>query len=236
MFRVAVPAAVIAIVLVGDAAAQKVRHTAVFEVTRKDGKVDHIAIHVRATGDDYLVDRFVDDDGALAHEAEAFAGAYGSPGCTLSGSGRSCRATCAFAENARPFTRLRHRTADGQITTLWPVGKERSAGGALKFYAGASSASSKAGDCISPDGRFISLYGYPAPYDSEQGKRPGIYALSANLPAVPFLGVSSAKTYGEDRYFLFAGWKAGKGHRLLFNWGGDDGTGKPIDDQALPRR
>jgi hypothetical protein len=210
------------------------KQTATFTVKMRNGAVDRIMIHVTATGDDYLIDGFVDDDSAIIKESSAFSGAYGYPGCTVSGGDRRCRTTCAFAENARPFTHVRRRAANGRFATLWPLGTERSLGRALKFYAGASSASSDSGDCISPDGRFISLFGYPAPYETERDQIPGIYALSANLPAMPFRGASSGKTYGEDRYFLFAGWQAGKSHTLRFNWGGDDGTGKPTEDEALP--
>lgn len=215
------------------ALAEERTQRATFAVTFAGGKVDRIAIHVPATGRDYLVDRFVEDATAIAREAASFRMGFTSPGCTSGTPDRECRRSCAFAENARPFMRLRRRTADGRLATIWPVGKARADGGALKFYAGASSASSRAGDCVSPDGRFISLYIHPAPFDGDRGKSPAIAALKPDLPAVPFQGVASGKTYGEDRYFDFAGWKPGEPHTLRFSWGGDDGSG--VDDEALPR-
>lgn len=208
--------------------------TAIFDVVVKDGKVDHIAIRVSATGEEYLINRFVDDDKEALQEAQAFRHGYASPGCAVTGANQECRSTCAWAENARPFTRVWRRTVGGRWQVLWPVGSERTDGRAFKFYAGASSKSSNDGDCISPDGRFVSLYGYSEPYQSGPGKFPGIYALAKRLPAVPFKGASSHKSYGEDRYFDFAGWKSGLPHTLLFNWGGDDGNGSPITDEAVP--
>ena len=234
--RLAALAALTCAGLTAPAAAGPSSRTATFDITMKDGRVERIAIHVPATGEDYLVDRFIDDDNAIAAEAEAFQRDDADRGCTPADPDRACRTACAHAENARPFTRLRRRSANGRMTTLWPVEKERFAGRALKFDAGASSASSRDGDCVSPDGRYISLCGYPAPYESERGKTPGIYALTRNLPAVSFRGVASRKVYGEDRYFLFGGWTKGKAHTLQFSWGGDDGAGGPLDDRAHPAR
>ncbi len=44
------------------------------------------------------------------------------------------------------------------------------------------------------------------------------------------------KTDGEDHYFDFTGWREGKPYTLRFSWGGDDGSGNPNEDDALPAR
>ncbi len=106
------------------AASDHGRRTARFEVRLRAGKVERITIRVTSTGEFYVIDRFVEGDQAIKDEAEAFSlverGLYGATACP----GKApCRSACAWAENARPFTRIRYKIPSGRLKLLWPLGK-----------------------------------------------------------------------------------------------------------------
>ncbi|HEY0229782.1 MAG TPA: hypothetical protein VGC55_00905 [Dokdonella sp.] len=195
---------------------------ATFDISSKAGHVERITVRV-PDGAVYVLDRFVRQAAALADEKRRFAiGARPQENVDLDET--ALKQTCAWAENARAFSRVTRLEA-GKSVVLWSNPK-----GGLRLDAGVNSNTGLRGECVSPDGRFLSIVegveGDPDP------QTPAIVELRRSLPKIPFVGRKSGKTYGQDRYFLFVGWQPGAPHTLQFNYGGD---GQDIDDDALPR-
>lgn len=199
--------------------------TARFDVETANGRVTRIVMQPAGRAERYVFDRFVDDDAAL--RAETQRRAVRPAFCAASKlDDAQCRRTCGWAEAARPFTRVTLETADGRSQAL-----SADEPTPMRLNAGAGSHGSERGDCLSPDARYLSVFA--AADDSGPGAAQAmIVELARGLPAARFVGERSGKTYGEDRYFDFAGWQAGQPHALRFSWGGGDA---PVDDIALPR-
>lgn len=193
-----------------------------FEVETANGRIERVLLYPAGRSDHYVFDHFVDDQDAIRSEARRLA--TWSAFCEAASlDDATCRQTCGWAEAARPFERV----------TLWPAkGASRVLSAArqmpLRFNAGADSQSNDRGDCLSPDGRYLSVFAQP---DAAGGAgSPLIVQLGKGLPDVRFVGRRSAKTYGGERDYFFAGWLPGAPHTLKFSYGGDEA----FDDEAAP--
>ncbi|MEP7042185.1 MAG: hypothetical protein ABI843_03940 [Dokdonella sp.] len=192
-----------------------------FVIESVGGHVERITIRTPG-GATYVLDHFVGSAVALAEETQRFAAPVQQQAfcATFGHDEQACKQSCGWAENARAFTRVTLQSA-GKPVLLWNNPKA-----ALRLNAGAASHTGLRGECLSPDGRFLSVFG------DVGAATPAIVALRPKLPNVPFIGEGSGKTYGADRYFDFIGWRSGAQHTLQFSYGGSD---TPIEDDAFPR-
>jgi hypothetical protein len=198
-----------------------------FEIESADGRVVRIVLHPAAGSERYVFDGFVDDAAAVRDEAARIAARPAKPAfCAAFADAAACRQSCGWAEAARPFTRVTRYAADGAAHRL-----SGSDAVPLRLNAGAGSHSNLHGDCLSPDGRYLSVF--VAAGAGAQAALPSVVELTDGLPDVRFAGRRSAKVYGEDRYFDFAGWLPAAEHTLRFSYGGGD---EPLDDEAVPAR
>lgn len=204
--------------------------TAQFDAQSAGGRVTRIVMRPAGSPDYYVFDGFVETSAALAVEQKRMVARSPRPAfCAASQDDQAtCEKACGWIQPVRPFTRVTLQTAAGRSQLLTSPGDTR-----LRFNAGGR----EQGDCLSPDGRYLSVFA-EIDDDAPAGARAMIVELVPGLPAARFVGQRSGRTYGEDRYFDFAGWDAGHPHALLFSWGGDDGSGEQPSDApelALPR-
>lgn len=198
-----------------------------FEIESANGRVVRIVLHPAAGKERYVFDGFVDDEAAVREEAARIAARPAKPAfCAAFADAALCRQSCGWAEAARPFTHVTRYAADGSAHRL--SGSDTAP---MRFNAGAGSHSNLHGDCLSPDGRYLSVFLVAGA--GAQAALPGVVELADGLPSVRFAGRRTAKIYGEDRYFDFAGWLPRSEHTLRFSYGGGD---EPLDDEAVPAR
>ena len=195
-----------------------------FDIETRDGRIERIVVQ-RAGSDARLVfDGFSADEDALRDEARRVAARQAKPAFCASAAldDAQCRQTCGWAEAARPFTRVTLQSSDGSSRVL--SGAKPTP---LRFNAGAGSHTSKQGDCLSPDGRYLSVYAVVG--SGTDSARPAIVELADGLHDARFVGERTGKVYGEDRYFDFVGWVAAQPHVLEFSYGRAD---EPVEDEA----
>lgn len=209
------------------AATRPATASARFEIESANGRVVRIVLHPTTGKERYVFDGFVDDEAAVREEAARIAARPAKPAfCAAFADAAACRQSCGWAEAARPFTRVTRYAADGSAHRL--TGAHAAP---LRLNAGAGSHSNAHGDCVSPDGRYLSVFLVVGA--GAQAALPNVVELADSLPNVRFAGRRSAKIYGEDRYFDFAGWLPAADHTLRFSYGGGD---EPLDDEAVPAR
>jgi len=214
--RAAVPAAV--------SSPATARPGARFEIETRDGRIERIVVAQADSAARLVFDRFTDDEDALRDEARRVAARPAMPAFCASAAldETRCRQTCGWAEAARPFTRVTLQSSDGSSRVL--SGAKPTP---LRFNAGAGSHTSKQGDCLSPDGRYLSVYAVVG--TGADSARPAVIELADGLHDARFVGERTGKVYGEDRYFDFAGWVAAQPHVLKFSYAGAD---EPVEDEA----
>jgi len=195
-----------------------------FDIETREGRIERIVVQQTGSDARLVFDGFSDDEDALRDEARRMAARPAKPafcaGAALDDA--QCRQTCGWAEVARPFTRVTLQSPDGRSHVL--SGAKSTP---MRFNAGAGSHTSKQGDCLSPDGRYLSVYAVVG--TGADSARPAIIELTDGLRDARFVGERTGKVYGEDRYFDFVGWVAAQPHVLRFSYAGAD---EPVEDEA----
>jgi hypothetical protein len=195
-----------------------------FEIETRDGRIERIVVQRAGSAARLVFDGFSNQEDALRDEARRVAARPAKPAfcATAALDDAQCRQACGWAEVARPFTRVTLQSSDGSSHVL--SGTQPTP---LRFNAGAGSHTNKQGDCLSPDGRYLSVYAVVGA--GADSARPAIIELADGLRDTRFVGERSGKVYGEDRYFDFVGWVAAQPHVLRFSYAGAD---EPVEDEA----
>lgn len=194
-----------------------------YEIKRADDRVVEIRVPLKQGV--LVLDRFVDDPAMIEREQKKFAvAAADDANCAALGGATACEHTCYWAAKARPFTRMRLLSVKGGLKWSWRVPKGDAAPALLNAVVQAPDGVGNivAGECVSPDERFIALSGYllqPGADNSASASLMG-YRVARIAPQQTTAKVTGKKTgeaFGHKQFTRFIGWKKDAPSTVVFD-------------------
>jgi hypothetical protein len=188
-----------------------------------------------------VLDRFVDDAAMIEREQKKFAVAPADDAnCATLGGAGACEHTCYWAAKARPFTRMRMLSAKGGLKWSWRAAKGDATPALLSAPAlpPAGAEDTMAGECISPDARFIVLSGYllqPGADNSAAASLMGyrVARISPQQAVVPVVGKKTGEAFGHKQFTRFAGWKKDAPSTVVFDVTRPENNNESILDECV---
>lgn len=183
--------------------------TADYRLAMRNGLVERVEITPIAGRVRFIADRFVSSAAFEEAERMEFRTPLPSgPSCRASYSA-ACAGTCSAAARARPFTRLRAIDARSG-RTLWTW---RSAEQPVDLLSG------RTGECLSPDGRALTVI-FHTTEDVSVFQAPrgfGVLTLSPRADFATVVGRVTGEEFGHKRFTGVEGWRRGRPATLVFS-------------------
>ncbi len=219
------------------ARAQHQAKTDWFEITRSEGVVKQIKIHLVRQNQVVILDRFTPIAAFVKNEKENFSTPVEQDAvCKKFPQPQSCEQSCYWASKARPFGRVRLQTQSGQIKWQWQAQKNE----AWPTLLSSSTNPLHEGSCLSPDGQYVVTAGYflrqaanPSPQNSLAGY--SVVKIQSQFKAAEVVGQKTQEPFGHERFTRFEAWQTQKPHTLIFEVNRPDtGSDVSVMDKGVP--
>jgi hypothetical protein len=208
-----------------------------FEITRSQGVVQQIKVHLAGQRQVLVLDRFTDIESFVEAERRKFsAPARQDPVCGALSDPQSCEQTCYWASKARPFGRARLLSASGRVQWRWQAGEQE----AWRSLLSADTSKVPDGACLSPDGKHLATTAYfldqggdPSPGSALAGQ--GVVKLSSRFEVAEAVGRKTQEPFGHPRFTRFISWRADQPHTVVFEVTRPETDNQTVVDEGVAK-